>query len=194
MNRTTYILGLGIGAALMMPAMGLAASDSYDAGFYTRGIEAATYMDQGGAILDPFYFPVKDVSVLPRVTLAVNHEDNIFLSPDDPQAGTSVWLTPGLLVLWGRPVDNHVYVDYGASLPIYESEDDLDDKPSHLLRLGTVYRTGKSQLNGQVGYRRLEEADITLGERIVKQDLFGDLSVEYRISGKSSAGVLGGAP
>lgn len=191
MNRKTFRLGLGIGAVLLTPAAGLAASDSYDAGFYTRGIEAAYYMDQGGDILDPFYIPAKKAAILPRVSLAVSHEDNIFLSPDDTESGTSVRLVPGLLALWGRPVENHVFADYSASLPVYESEDELDDKPSHLLRLGVVYRTGKSQVSGQVGYRRLEEADVVLGERIVTEDLFGDLSMEYRVTGKSSAGLLG---
>ena len=68
--------------------------------------------------MDPFYLPVQTGAVLPRVTLAVMHEDNIFLEPDDPKAGTTICLIPGLLAIWGRPTHNHVYADYGLSIPL----------------------------------------------------------------------------
>lgn len=180
-------------ALFIAPVAGMAASGSYAAGFYTRGVEAAYAMDQGGAILDPFYASLAGVEWLPRVTLAVGREDNVFLEPDEPTAGTTLSLVPGLLALWGRPSGNHVYADYGLILPLYESEQELDESPSHLLRLGAIYRTGKSQVDGQVGFRRLEDVDATVGARVAKQDFFGDVGVEHRISGKTSIGALGRA-
>ena len=193
MRRVRSIFGLLAGVALSAPAVGMAASDGFASGFYTRGVDAAAYMDQGDAVVDPFYVPAKTGALLPRVSLAVAHEDNVFLDPEDGQEGTTATLAPGLLALWGRPVGNHVYADYGASLPIYQSEEDLDDEPSHLLRLGAVYRKPKSQLSGQFGFRRLEDLDTAVGARIAKRDLFADLNAEHRISGKTSLGALGRA-
>ena len=97
------------------------------------------------------------------------------------------------MALWGRPAGNHVYADYGASLPIYQSEEEVDDRPSHLLRLGAVYRKPKSQLSGQFGFRRLEDLDTAVGARIAKRDWFADLNAEHRVSGKTSLGALGRA-
>lgn len=193
MKWKSSILGLWAGALFMVPVASLAASGSYAAGFYTRGVEAAYAMDQGGAVLEPFYVSLPGVALLPRVTLAVSHEDNIFLDPDEPTAGTTLALVPGMLALWGRPSGNHAYADYGLVLPLYESEPELEEKPSHLLRLGAVYRTGKSQVDGQVGFRRMEDVDAAVGARVAKQDFFGDVNVEHRISGKTSLGALGRA-
>ena len=170
---------------------GRAESDTFASGFYTRGVETADYMDQGGAVFNPFYIPARTGALLPRVTLAVTHEDNVFLEPDDGTAATMVNLAAGLLALWGRPAENHVYGDYGVGLPLYNSEKEIQDQPSHMLRLGVVYHTPKSRVNGQAGFRRLEDADLVVGARVVRQDYFGDLSVEHRLSGKSSAGVVG---
>ena len=166
------------------------AADRYGDGFYTRGVDTAMYMDQGGAVLDPFYLPAKKWAFFPRATLTLTHEDNLFLDPEEPTDGTTVRLVPGLLAIWGRPSDNHLYADYGLSIPVYESEQELDDRPSHMLRLGVVYRTGKSQANLQGGFRHVEEVDANLGARVAKRDLFADLSAEHRVTGKSSLGAL----
>ena len=193
MRKVRSILGLLAGIALLPPVIGLAAGDGFASGFYTRGIDAAYYMDQGGAVVDPFYVPVQTGAILPRVSLAVTHEDNVFLDPEDGQEGTAVTLVPGLMALWGRPSGNYTYADYGLSLPIYQSEEDQNDQPSHMLRLGAVYRKPKSQLNGQFGFRHLEDLDTVVGARIVKRDYFVDVNAEHRISGKTSLGALGRA-
>ena len=193
MKRKFSILALWAGAVFIVPTVGMGASGGYSSGFYTRGVEAAYAMDQGGAVLDPFYVSLPGGALLPRVTLAVSHEDNIFLDPEGSTAGTTVSLVPGLLALWGRPSGNHVYLDYGLSLPLYESEPELEESPNHMLRLGTVYRTGKSQVDGQVGFRRWEDVDTTVGARIAKQEVFGDVNIEHRMSGKTSVGALGRA-
>ena len=193
MNRTAAILIGLAGAAFSVPGSGRAAEDGYSAGFLTRGVDAAAYIDQGGAVVDPFYVPAKTGALLPRVSLSVRHDDNVFLDPTNGTTGTSIELVPGLLAIWGRPSGNHLYADYGMILPVYESETDLRDKPSHLLRLGSAYRTGKSQIQGQVGYRRLEDVDTVLGARVAKEDVYADLGGEYRITGKSSAGLQGRA-
>jgi hypothetical protein len=191
MKRIVPIFGWLAGAVFMVPSAGLGISDSYDSGFYTRGIDAASYMDQGGAVIDPFYIPATTGALLPRVSLAVTHEDNIFLDAKGTNQGTSVTLVPGLLAIWGRPTGNHLYADYGLIIPVYESVKELNDRPSHMLRLGSVYGTGKSQVQGQLGYSQREDVDAVVGARVAKQDFTGDLSVEHRISGKSSVGMQG---
>lgn len=193
MRNVRAILGLLAGVVFPAPAVVMAASDGFASGFYTRGIDAAAYMDQAGGMAEPFYVPAKTGALLPRVSLVATHEDNASLDPEDGEDGTTVTLAPGLLALWGRPAGNHVYADYGANLPIYQSEEELDDEPSHLLRLGAVYRKPKSQLSGQFGFRRLEDLDTAVGARIAKQDVFADLNAEHRVSGKTSLGALGRA-
>jgi hypothetical protein len=179
------------GAVSAAPAIGMAQGDAFAAGFYTRGVDVAYFMDQGGTVVDPFYIPTKDLSLLPRVTLAVSHEDNVFLDPENEEPNTSVSLAPGLLALWGRPAGNHVYADYGLSISLYESESEVDDRPNHMLRLGTTYRSAKSQVQGQLGYRRIEKTDPVVGERVVQQNTIGDLGVEHRLTAKSSLGAVG---
>ncbi len=191
MIRRFLILVCGGCAILALPATGLAASDNYSAGFYTRGVDTAFYMDQGGEILDPFYIPAKKVSLLPRLSLSVTHEDNVFLDSENQVEGTSASLIPGMLAIWGRPTGNYLSADYGIIVPIYESVQALNDKPSHLLRLGGIYRTGKSQIQASLGYRILEDVDTVVGARVAKQDVLADVNTEYRVSGKSSLGLLG---
>ena len=193
MKRVSAILACLAGAAVAVPSIGMAADDGYAAGFYTRGVDAASYIDQGGAVVDPFYVPVQTGALLPRVSLAVAHDDNVFLDPTNATPNTSITLAPGLLAILGRPAGNHLYADYGLIVPVYESEVDVGDRPSHLLRLGSVYRTGKSQVQGQLGYRLLEDVDAVVGARVAKRDLLGDLAVEHRVSGKSSVGLQGRA-
>ncbi len=193
MKRIAAIWFALAGAVFAAPTLGMAADDGYAAGFYTRGVDAASYIDQGGAVVDPFYVPAKTGALLPRVSLAIARDDNVFLDATNQTVGTTISLAPGLLAIWGRPADNHVYADYGLILPLYESEEGLNDQPSHLLRLGSVYRTGKSQIQGQVGFRRLEDVDTVVGARVAKRDLSADLGVEHRISGKSSLGLQGRA-
>lgn len=186
MGKWVWLAGL-----LALPPAGRAAVDSYTSGFYTRGVDTASYLDQGG-ILDPFYLPAREVSLVPRVTLEVVHEDNIFLDPDDPDVGTSVNLIPGVLGIWGRPAGNYLYGDYGLVLPLYTSNSAMDDGISHLARLGALYREGKSQIQAELGYRLLTESvDNVVGARIGKQDYIADVNGEYEISGKSSAGLQG---
>lgn len=191
MKRAVAILACLAGPACVVPSVGWAAVDGYAAGFFTRGVDAASYIDQGGAVIDPFYVPVQTGALLPRVSLSVTSDDNVFLDSTNETSGTSISLAPGLLAIWGRPAGNHLYADYGLILPVYESEAEVGDRPSHLLRLGSVYRTGKSQIQGQVGYRRMEDVDTGVGARVAKHDVLGDLGVEHRLSGKSSAGLQG---
>lgn len=181
-----WLVALGAGAGTVRAGDG-----AYVSGFYTRGVEAAATIDQGGAVVDPFYVPVRTGALLPRVTLAATRDDNVFLDPTNATVGTTLELVPGLLAIWGRPAGNHVYADAGLILPLYESDENVGEDPSQLLRLGGVVRTGKSQLLGQLGYRRLEDTDAVVGTRLAKQDWFADLNGEHRISGKSSVGALG---
>lgn len=178
-------------AAVWAAGAAQAADDSYASGFYTRGVDAAAAIDQGGPVAEPFYVPARTGALLPRASVVFERDDNVFLDPSNGTERTTAALVPGLLAIWGRPAGNHVYADYGLILPIYDSEDDASDDPSHLLRLGSVFRTGKSQLQAQLGYRRLEDVDTVVGARVSKRDWIGDLSAEHRISGKSSVGLQG---
>jgi hypothetical protein len=168
-----------------------AVTDTYTSGFYTRGSDTALYMEQGGSVIDPFYIPVQAWSLLPRITLTASQDDNIFLKPDGEESATTIDLVPGLLFIYGRPDRNHLYADGGMIIPLYDDAESLDEDPSYLLTLGGLRKTGKSQLAGRAGYRRIENADTLVGARIVKEDYIGDLGAEYRVSAKSSVGING---
>ena len=193
MKKAWLISSLCAAVAAADSATAWAAGDSYASGFYTRGVAAAAYIDQGSAVMEPFYIPAQTGALLPRISLAVEHDDNVFLDPTNATANTTISLVPGLLGIYGRPTASHLYADYGIIIPIYESEDRLSDRPSHLLRLGGVYQTGKSQIAAQGGYRRIEDVDTVVGARVALQDWLGEVGVESRLTGKSSLGLQGRA-
>lgn len=166
-------------------------ADDYTSGFYTHGAETAAYLDTGDPVFDPFYMPVRRLAVVPRVTLEATRDDNLFMNAgDETSAGTVVNLAPGLLAIRGRPSDDHLYADYGSIIRVYDSSERLQDKPSHLLTFGGVYRTARSDLEGRAGYRRLENVDTVEGARILKQDYILNLALDWRLSAKTSAGLL----
>lgn len=189
--HTTLLSGLAALSVFALAWSAMGRSDYYTSGFYTRGTDAAFYMDQGGAVIDPFYIPVQSWSLLPRITLTATREDNLYMDSENPEKAETLSLIPGLLFMYGRPEQNHLYADYGIVIPLYDSADDLNDEPSHMLVLGGQRQTGKSQIYGRAGYRRLEHVDTMVGARILKEDYIGDLGLEYRISTKSSLGAIG---
>lgn len=192
MNHRIAMLSGAVCAAVLMVAWSAAArTDYYTSGFYTRGSDAAAYIDQGGSIMDPFYLPVQEWSLLPRMTLTATRDDNIFLNAENEEDATTIDFIPGLLFIYGRPDRNHLYADTGMIIPVYDSSDELDQDPSYLLTLGGVYDTGRSQLTGRGGYRRAENVDTLVGARIVKEDYLANLGVEHRVSSKSSVGANG---
>jgi len=190
MIRRFPILICWVSAILALTGSSLAQGGSYSAGFYTRGADTAMYLDQGSSVIDPFYIPAKNVSLVPRISLSVIHEDNVFLDATNQTQGTSIAVVPGLMGVWGRRTASHLYADYGLIVPVYESVKKLNDQPSHLLMLGGTYRSGKSQVRADLGFRALEDVDTVVGDRISKQDLIANLNVEHRVSGKSSIGAL----
>ena len=179
------LLGLSVSVAW-------ASTDYYTAGFFTRGADTAFYLDSGDPVYDPFYVPLERWALVPRLTILGTRDDNLFMSADrDSTSGTVVQAIPGVALIYGRPEARHVFVDYGAVIPVYEDDDRLDDKLSHLITVGGAYVTAKSHLYGRVGYRRLENVDTLVGARIVKEDYIANLALDYRLSGKTLLGVLG---
>jgi hypothetical protein len=177
------------GAALLLGAGDVrAASDSYASGFYTRGVDAAAYLDQGGAVVDPFYVPAKTCALLPRVTLAITHEDNVFLDPTNETAGTSIALVPGLLAIWGRPAGNHLYADYGLSLPVYESERDVDDRPATCCGWARSFRTGKSQVAGHGAIAAWRRSTPSSARGSASRIYLADLGLEHRFRARPAGG------
>jgi hypothetical protein len=177
-------------AAVWLLALEAAARpDYYTSGFYTRGSDAAMYIDQGG-VLDPFYIPMQEWSFIPRVTLAATKDDNYFMTQDNQESGTSIDLIPGALLMYGRPDHNHLYVDAGVAIPVAQSGA-ADKQNAYFVTAGGVKATGMSEVYGRVGHRRMENEDVVIGERIVEEDYTGDVGVEHRISTKSSLGANG---
>ena len=164
--------------------------DYYTAGFFTRGINEAAYVDQGG-IIDPFWIPVKNWSFIPRVTIEASGDDNYFLENEGTQKTTIINFIPGALLVVGRPEFSHLYVDVGASIPIVQDAIATDDDPGFFGKVGGVYQTGKSKISGQIGYRNLNRENRLVGERMREQNLTGGVSVEHRVSQKTSLGLLG---
>jgi len=187
----TRFTAIGTGAILFSVWPVQARNDYYTANFYSRGTDAASDIDRGDDEFEPFYIPVTDWSILPRVTLTATRDDNLFLDAQGTEDGTVVDLIPGVMAIYGRPDHNHLYADYGSIIPLYNSSDLLDDNPSHMLTLGGVYQTGKSQIQGRAGYRRLESLNTLVGARILKEDWIGDVEVEHRLTSKSSASIVG---
>jgi len=177
-------------AVCLLGAEALGRTDYYTAGFFTRGSDAALYIDQGGE-LEPFYIPLRQWAFLPRVTVAATRDDNYFLGDQNRSSATTVYLIPGAMILYGRPEHNHLYVDTGARIPLYESASSAGT--DYLITLGGVYKTGISQIYGRIGHRREEGADVVVGDRLIQQDYVGDVGLERRISTKSSLGVNGSA-
>lgn len=161
----------------------------YSSGYYTRGLETAVYMDQGSGVIDPFYVPVKDWSLSPRITLTVTWDDNLYLDNDDPQRAELIDVIPGALLIYGNPSQNYIYLDAGVNYSAYDSSKSLENKANYLLTLGTVYRTGKTTLSGSAGYRRAETADTVVGKRIVADDFIVDAGIEHQLTAKSSGAV-----
>ncbi len=170
--------------------VGVAQADDYVAGFFTRGSDTGIYVDTGNAEYDLFYIPIERFSVLPRITLVATYEDNLFLDAESASDGMVVYVVPGVIAMLGRPEGRNVYLDYGMIIPLYDSSDELQTRLSHMVTLGGVYRTSRTQIDGRVGYRRLEDIDSLIGARIRKEDLIAMLGVEYEVSTKSSVGAL----
>ncbi len=185
--RTIYMAVGLLGLAL---ANSWGSTDYYTAGFYTRGADTAFYLDSGDPVFDPFYVPALRWSVVPRVTVLATRDDNLRMSAEGTKA-TTVYAIPGVALILGRPEARHLYVDYGAIIPIYEDNDDVDDRVSHMVTLGGAYVTARSHVSGRVGYRRLENVDTVVGARIVKEDYIANLGLDYRVSTKTSVGALG---
>ena len=166
--------------------------DAYAPGFHTRGVDAGIYVDREDSDFAPFYMPLGPRWVLlPRITVSAALEDNPTLSSGPTERAETVYVVPGLMLLYGRPERNHVYADAGMILPVHSSDATLDEKPSYLLVMGGWYRTGRSSVHARAGYRRLESVDTLVGARIAKVVYTGDANLEYRISSKTSAGLLG---
>lgn len=173
-------------------SVGWAGTDYYTAGFFTRGADAAFYIDSGDPVFDPFYVPLDRVSLLPRLTVLAIRDDNLFMNAKDRKTrGTVVQVIPGVALVYGRPEARHIFLDYGAVIPVYEDDDRLDDQISHMIMLGGAYLTTKSHVYGRVGFRRLENVDTLVGARIVKEDYIANVALEYRVSGKTLIGGLG---
>lgn len=175
---------------LFVAADASARPDYYTAGFYTRGSDAAFYMDQGG-VLDPFYIPAKNWTLIPRVTLEYTQDDDFFMVQGNGQKRTSLNLIPGALLIYGRPEHNHLYTDASVSLPLSQSGSTSRNGMSYAITLGGVKKTGKSQVYGRVGHRRLESEDTVIGDWVIHQDYVGNIGLDHRISSKSGVGLNG---
>jgi len=168
----------------------LARPDYYTAGFYTRGSDAAFYVDQGGA-LDPFYLPAKNWTLIPRVTVAYTRSDDFFMVKEEGDPTTSLRLIPGALLIYGRPEHNHLYTDVSVSLPLSQSGTTTEDGMHYVITVGGVKKTGKSQVYARVGHRHSESEDTVIGTRVINQNYVGDIGLEHRVSTKTSLGLNG---
>ena len=192
-----YSVGL-LSVFLALPMMfgvgGAYAVDAYTSGFYTRGMEATDFMDRDDSILAPFYQPLpRRWALLPRITVTASYEDNPTLSTDDPEDTTTVYVVPGLMLVYGQRQRNHLYLDGGLIIPVHTQSGDVSEEVSYLLAAGGVFRFGKSSLSSRLGYRQMENVDTLVGARMVRRDYTGSLSGERRVSRKFSVGAMANA-
>jgi len=162
----------------------------YSSGFYTKGLDTAVNFDSGSETYDPYYLPAADWSIAPRLTLTVTWDDNLFLSNENPESAELIDLIPGVMAIYGRPDHNYLYLDAGTIYHVYDSSGNLEDQSDYLVTLGSVYKTGKSTLDGGIGFRRSETADTVIGQRILKDDYSFNLSLGHQLSEKNS-GLVG---
>ncbi len=122
------------------------AGDPYTAGFYTRGSDTVLYLDRGDSIYDPVYFPIGPLVFVPRATLSASYEDNLFLDANNEKDGFVVMFAPGASLIWGRSQGNHITLDGGALINVYDSSDELDDdlKPIRNYYLGDEEEVAKA--------------------------------------------------
>ncbi len=189
MKHIKLTIYLSIGCILLLSfIMVHARPDYYTSAFYTRGIESAYNMDRGDNY-EPFYVPVDKWALLPRLSLAYSQSDNYYLSESNEISSATLTLVPGAMLVYGRPEHNHVYIDTGMQIPVYEKEELLENGNAYMLMLGGVYKTGRSRLSLRAGHRRQERSDWALGERIVLRDITVNADYEYRLSMKSDIGA-----
>jgi len=136
--------------------------------------------------------PAKDWSIVPRLTLTATWDDNLYLSSDDPESAELIEVVPGALLMYGQTQNNYLFLDAGLIFSAYDSTSQLENRVNYMFTLGTVYRTGKSILSADAGYRRSENADTVIGERIVKSDYVLDAGIEHELTAKSSGQLLAG--
>ena len=190
LTRKKCLAAIGAGVLTLALHAG-ARPDYYTHGFYTRTSEEAFYLDQGG-IIDPFYVPAQDWSLVPRVTLEGTRSDNYFQADrTDQQSVSALNLIPGALLIYGRPEHNHLYSDVSVSIPLQQSSGAVEDDPSYVIVLGGALKTSKSQVYGRLGHRRFDSEDAVLGARVIKKDVVVDVGAEYRMSAKTSLGLAG---
>lgn len=185
--KTKIIL---IALGLLATGTGFAQTDYYTSEFYTRGIERAYDMDRNDRY-EPFHIPLHSWSLLPRMTLSYSQSDNYYLSDSNEISSATVNLVPGAMLVYGRPEHNHVYLDAGMIIPVYEKEQLLENGESYMLLLGGEYSTGKSRISTRIGHRRQERADWQVGERLLLRDYTAAIDLTHSISSKRAIGLGG---
>ncbi len=166
------------------------ATDTYTSGFYTRGIEAADYLERDDGMLAPYHVALPSRwALLPRVTLSASYEDNPTLSTAAAEAASTVYVVPGLMLVYGQRQRNHLYLDSGMIIPVYSDHDALGEEPSYLLTAGGVFRTGRTALQARLGFRQMENVDTLVGARLVRRDYTGSLALEREVSRKLALGA-----
>jgi hypothetical protein len=189
--RTRIIVAAG--APLLGALFAFARPDYYTSGFYTRGVDEVSFVDQGG-VIDPFYIPAREWTLIPRVTLEASGDDNYFLDEKgDEQSSTAINLIPGALLTYGRPGHNHLFADFGVNIPLAQDSEKIEDEPSFMGRVGGVYGTGKTTVSGRAGYKREDSVNTLAGSRLLSENYSTTLGVEHRLSDKTSVGVHGTA-
>jgi len=175
---------------LLLAAHVGARPDSYTSGFYTRGSDEASYIDQGG-VIDPLYISRKNWALIPRLTFEVQRDSNYYMNSQNEKVSTSMNLYPGAMLIYGRPDHNHLYADAELGLPLHHSMSAQEDGLSYVLRTGGAYKTGKTRILGRIGHRRNEYSDTLAASRVLNRNVVGNLSLEHRVSLKSSLGMNG---
>jgi len=180
-----------VASAILLPATGIQAGDMYASGFYTRGAATSDYLDRDDAVMSPEYFAVSSKwALIPRVRLSATYESNATLNADVRDDATTVYLVPGVLLMYGRRQHNHLYLDSGLIIPLRTETEGVSEKPSLMLVAGGLVQGPKSSLHARAGYRRIENVDTLVGARILRHDYTGDVALEQTVSRKTSLGAV----
>ncbi len=147
--------------------------------------------------------------VIPFGRLKVTYDDNLFISPTNPESDVFFTLSPGIAAGWGDYAKevrqlgefehyfevpeievedvphSFGFVKYLASETIF-SDHSGEDALDHDALLSGRVEFAKLQLNGRLYFKTLSGTDVELGDRVKRKVYGGSVGALYNFSDKTS--------
>ena len=156
---------------------------------YSESPSVAQGLSLSGSARASYTLHLGDIKVRPHLGITAVRDDNLYLSSSDRKSDTYVVITPGVMFLYGDERYNYVYLDYqvGLSPDSDAARETVDEQ--QLTAFGR-YETGRSQYTVWHRYRDVRDVDTAVGARISKVENLSFGGWDYRLSSKTSLGLL----